>query len=134
MRASKPSHAMMPVQRLRIRRYRWIGAFTLALASVAVNAHAIVVSSQPAAGTTMKENDVAVELRFNSRIDYRRSRLSLIGPDSKRAELFILTGTQPDVVAADARRLASGNYRLRWQVMSVDGHITRGDIPFCIAR
>jgi methionine-rich copper-binding protein CopC len=125
---------MMSVQRLHVPRHRWIGAFTLALASVGVDAHAIVVSSQPAAGTTMKQNDVAVELRFNSRIDHRHSRLSLIGPDSKRSELFILTGTQPDVVAAAAGPLASGNYRLRWQVMSIDGHITRGDIPFCIAR
>jgi methionine-rich copper-binding protein CopC len=127
-------HAMMPIQRLHVPRPRWIGACALALACVAVHAHAIVVSSRPSVGTTMKQDDVAVELRFNSRIDHRRSRLSLIGPDSNRSDLFILNGTQPDVVAADAGRLVSGNYRLRWQVMSIDGHITRGDIPFCVAR
>ena len=125
---------MIPIQRLHVPRHRWVGASALALACVAAQAHAIVVSSRPAVGTAMKEDDVAVELRFNSRIDHRRSRLSLIGPDSKRSDLFILDGAQPDVVAADAGRLASGNYRLRWQVMSIDGHITRGDLPFRVAR
>ena len=127
-------HARMPAPRLRGPRHRRIAASVLALVCVAVHAHAIVVSSRPAVGTTMKEDDVAVELRFNSRIDHGRSRLSLIGPDSKRSDLFILNGTQPDVVAADAGRLASGDYRIRWQVMSIDGPITRGDIPFRVTR
>jgi len=26
--------------------------------------------------------------------------------------------------------LKPGSYRLRWQVMSIDGHVTHGDIPF----
>ena len=30
--------------------------------------------------------------------------------------------------------LAPGSYVLRWQVLSVDGHITRGDIPFKVGR
>jgi methionine-rich copper-binding protein CopC len=29
--------------------------------------------------------------------------------------------------------LGSGAYRLRWQVLAVEGHITRGDIPFTVA-
>jgi methionine-rich copper-binding protein CopC len=39
----------------------------------------------------------------------------------------------PDTLAATVDRLGSGHYRLRWQVLAVDGHITRGDIPFTVA-
>jgi methionine-rich copper-binding protein CopC len=28
--------------------------------------------------------------------------------------------------------LAPGNYTIRWQVLAVDGHITRGDVPFTV--
>jgi len=27
---------------------------------------------------------------------------------------------------------APGAWRLRWQVLALDGHITRGDVPFAI--
>ncbi len=31
---------------------------------------------------------------------------------------------------ATASGLRPGTYKLRWQVLAIDGHITRGDIPF----
>jgi len=108
-------------------------AIVLAVAAFSAQAHAIVVSSQPAAGAVVKQKDAPIELRFNSRIDHRRSRLFLIRPDGTRSELLILEQTRPDVVAAHAAELIPGSYRVRWQVLSVDGHITRGDIPFSVA-
>jgi methionine-rich copper-binding protein CopC len=39
-------------------------------------------------------------------------------------------GAAPDVIGARAAGLPPGAYRLRWQVLAIDGHITRGDIPF----
>ena len=53
---------------------RWMAAVALALACVLAHAHAVVLSSQPAIGATLKESAVSVELRFNSRIDSRHSR------------------------------------------------------------
>jgi methionine-rich copper-binding protein CopC len=29
--------------------------------------------------------------------------------------------------------VAPGAYVLRWQVLAVDGHITRGDVPFTVS-
>lgn len=29
--------------------------------------------------------------------------------------------------------LTPGNYTLRWQALSTDGHITRGEIPFSVS-
>jgi hypothetical protein len=38
-----------------------------------------------------------------------------------------------DHLAGEADALAPGDYVLHWQVLAVDGHITRGDIPFRVA-
>jgi hypothetical protein len=124
---------MMPSER-QVAGLQWIAASAFALAGAAAHAHAIIVSSEPASGALLTEPAVEIQLRFNSRIDHRRSRLQLIGPDGNSAALAIETDRKPDVVAASAGGLKSGSYRLHWQVMSVDGHITRGDIPFDVER
>ena len=38
-----------------------------------------------------------------------------------------------DVLTAHAE-LAAGAYVLRWQVLAIDGHITRGEVPFRVAK
>jgi methionine-rich copper-binding protein CopC len=37
------------------------------------------------------------------------------------------------VLTARIAGIQPGSYRLRWQVLALDGHITRGDIPFTVA-
>lgn len=70
-----------------------------------------------------------MQLRFNSRIDKARSRLTLIRTDKSQDTLTIQTGGPPDILAAHLE-VKPGAYVLRWQVLAVDGHITRGDVPF----
>lgn len=111
--------------------------FVLA-APTAAQAHAIIVESVPAVDATVPGPDVDVVLRFNSRIDRARSSVNLteIGvPKGARPETLTLAPTDsPDILKATAAGLAPGAYTLHWQVLSVDGHITRGDIPFKVAR
>jgi copper resistance protein C len=38
----------------------------------------------------------------------------------------------PDKLTADLDGVTPGAYKLRWQVLSVDGHISRGDVPFTV--
>jgi methionine-rich copper-binding protein CopC len=92
--------------------------------------HAIIVSSQPAAGETVTAGPLPIHLRFNSRIDHSRSRLTLLAPDGTQQTLAATPGSPPDGFDAEANPSSAGQWRLRWQVLSVDGHITRGDIPF----
>jgi len=94
--------------------------------------HAIIVSSQPATGATMAEGPLAIHLRFNSRIDHSRSRLTLLAPDGGQQALAAAPDSPADELDAEAKALSAGQWRLRWQVLSVDGHITRGDIPFSV--
>ena len=114
--------------------YRCVPA-ALGLALLLVNApfadaHAILVEATPAAKSTVAGPDLDVRLRFNSRIDGPRSRLTLVQPGGHARALPLEPQTAPDVLTAKAAALARGAYRLRWQVLAADGHITRGEVPF----
>ena len=60
-----------------------------------------------------------------------RSRLTLIRTDHSRDTLAIVPDGPPDILAAHLD-LTPGAYVVRWQVLAVDGHITRGDVPFTV--
>lgn len=112
---------------------RWIALFTLLLSCGvgSARAHAILEGSEPKIAATVAEGDVALRLRFNSRIDHARSVLTLIRPDRSRTTLPIAADTAPEIVASRIA-LTPGAYVVRWQVLAVDGHITRGDVPFTV--
>jgi copper resistance protein C len=109
-----------------------LAAFVLALPVPAL-AHAIVVAAEPAVGAILHGPTAQVVLRFNSRIDAERSRLTLIAPGGNARPLALTPRDTPDTLSAAVDGLGAGAYRLRWQVLAVDGHITRGDIPFTVA-
>lgn len=120
-------------------RPRRVSPFVLAFAvlpfgAVAATAHAIVVASIPAVDAKVAGPNVPIELRFNSRIDRQRSRLLLVRADGSQTTLALAADGSPDRLAAEASGLVPGAYRLRWQVLSIDGHITRGDIAFSVGE
>lgn len=102
------------------------------LVSAPVAGHGILLESVPAKNATIIGPDLDVVLRFNSRIDPLRSRLTLILPGGGEQGIDILPDDRADLLHAKADGLAPGAYRLHWQLLSVDGHITRGDVPFTI--
>jgi methionine-rich copper-binding protein CopC len=106
-------------------------ALLLALPHAALG-HAIIVSSSPATGETVAEGPLAIHLRFNSRIDHSRSRLTLLAPDGGQHALTAASDSPADGLDVEAKVLSAGQWRVHWQVLSVDGHITRGDIPFSV--
>jgi copper resistance protein C len=107
-----------------------LAALCLLLPSLA-HAHAILVASQPPAGGSVAAGPIAMEFRYNSRIDRGRSRLTLTRPDHSQTVLTIAPDGPPDLLTTNAV-LTEGAYTVRWQVLAVDGHITRGDVPFTV--
>ena len=95
-------------------------------------AHAIVVASVPAANATVSGPDVDIRLQFNGRVDAKRSKLGLVAADGQVHPVEPVPVDSVDTVAGRATGLAGGAYRLQWQVLAVDGHITRGEIPFTV--
>jgi hypothetical protein len=93
-------------------------------------AHAVLVTSTPAAESTVSGPDLDIVLKYNSRVDGARSTLSLLTPDGKVEALASGPRSGPEFLSAKAAGLAKGAYVLRWTALSDDGHITRGEIAF----
>ena len=106
-------------------------ALLLLSAAGPARAHAILIDSTPAVHGTVPAGHAAVMLRFNSRIDRERSRVTLIGADRSQTRLVVGDAGPADSMVA-AADLQPGDYTVRWQVLAVDGHITRGDVPFTV--
>lgn len=75
---------------------------------------------------------VPVTLRFNSRIDGRRSHLTATVANGKETAIDMLPQTALDTLSAEIKGARRGRCRIRWQVLASDGHITRGELVFLI--
>ena len=100
----------------------------LALSMIAAGgafAHALLLS--------FKIDGQDVVLHYNGRIDTERSRATLLhGDGSAPAKLETAAGDDPATLKAHLGAVPAGSYILRWEVLSVDGHISRGDQPITI--
>lgn len=95
-------------------------------------AHAIIVESWPSVNALVAGPEVGVDIRFNSRIDKDRSRLLIKLPGAGARKLDFDPELAPDRIVSRVQGLAPGPHRLEWQVLGIDGHITRGFIPFTV--
>ncbi len=93
-------------------------------------AHAVLLSSTPQKNAAVSGPDITISLKYNSRVDGAHSSLTLVKPDGSVESVGALTQPLPDTLSATGHKLAKGAYVLRWQVLSSDGHITRGAVPF----
>jgi methionine-rich copper-binding protein CopC len=108
-----------------------VAMFSMARSAIA---HAILLESSPSINATVAGPGIPIKLRFNVRIDATRSRLTLVKPDASTRSLAISKDAPADTLASQAQGLNPGEYRIRWQVLASDGHITRGEIPFQVTR
>jgi copper resistance protein C len=113
-------------------RFRLLIAAAIMLSPAVANAHAILEESTPAFGASVPPGPHDMQFRYNSRIDAERSRLTLTKPDHSQIKVPILPDAPPDILRCHLD-LTPGAYTVRWQVLAVDGHITRGDVSFTVS-
>lgn len=112
-------------------------AGTIALAALLaagsfLEGHAILKESSPAANATVAGPDILITLKYNVRVDSARSKIQLSRPDESVTELPLAKQVSPDTLSSKASGLTPGAYKLQWQVLAPDGHITRGVVPFSV--
>ncbi len=95
-------------------------------------AHAVLMQSKPQLHSTVKGPDIPIWLRFNSRVDGGRSRVHLLAPDGSSIALEALKQPSPDTLESRATGLKPGTYKLEWQVLASDGHISSGEVVFTV--
>jgi methionine-rich copper-binding protein CopC len=105
-------------------------AVALMVAPRVVLAHAVLVQSSPSFNGTVHGPEVPVTLKFNSRVDGARSALSLVAANGQSKSLLLDKQSAPDTLSAHLTGLAPGKYVIHWQALAIDGHVTRGQVPF----
>lgn len=95
-------------------------------------AHAILMESSPKQNSTVKGPDVDITLRYNVRIDGGRSRVQLDAADGTKSDLKLDKQAKPDILQCKASGLKPGAYKLIWNVLASDGHMSKGEIPFTV--
>ena len=107
-------------------------AAALATPAPAAWGHAIVVAARPPMNATVAPGVHEVVLQFNSRIDRRRSRLIVHAPDGSETAVALAPDAPADTIAGRVELRAPGAWKLGWQVLSLDGHVTRGEVRFSV--
>ena len=100
------------------------------LAPYSAWAHAVLVDSTPKVNETVHGSSLHIDLKFNSRVDGARSTVQIAAADGAVRTLELSSQVSPNEIVTHAEELHKGSYTLRWQALSSDGHITRGQIPF----
>src|SRR5215472_7151921 len=111
-----------------------LAVLTLAFASLAGGAcgHAIVVAARPMMDSSVATGKLEIRLEFNSRIDRLRSRLNVVRPNGTTDEIASVPDGAQNVLVAHIDATIPGGWKLDWQVLSLDGHITRGTLRFSV--
>jgi methionine-rich copper-binding protein CopC len=91
------------------------------------------MESSPKANATVQGQDLPIVLRFNVRVDGGRSRLHLLAPDGAEVKLDAVKQSKPDTLQSHAAGLKPGVYKLQWQVLASDGHLSHGEVSFTVS-
>ena len=107
-------------------------AVLLLLLPARLYAHAVLVESNPKTGSTVHGPDLPIWLRFNVRVDGSRSRFTLVSADGSTKLITPEAQSKPDILTGKLTGLKPGSYRLQWQVLAADGHISQGVVNFTV--
>jgi methionine-rich copper-binding protein CopC len=118
---------------------RWLAAGAcVALVATAfpasTAAHAALVKSNPARGSTLTAPPPHLQLWFNEKIDVAVSMIALTGPTGKvvLGKPSVTETTSLKVVVTG--EMSDGQYTVAWQAAGVDGHPEKGTFTFALKR
>jgi methionine-rich copper-binding protein CopC len=98
----------------------------------AADAHAVLVKSSPARRAVLVTPPGRVELTFNERLEPAYSTVSVWSAGDARVDdgKVVIGADDPRRLTVGVPSLASGNYTVKFRVLSVDGHVVEGTFPF----
>ncbi|SUB82060.1 Copper resistance protein CopC [Pragia fontium] len=109
--------------------------FIFGLTSQQAMAHAHLKLQSPEADTTVSSSPADISLTFSEGVELKFSKITLIGSDKKAIEtgtLALDTNDNTRIMTTIKQPLSAGQYTVNWQVVSVDGHKTKGSYHFSV--
>ena len=118
----------------RIRWYRLTIVTLLLVVPISSWAHAYLVKSSPARRAVLSSAPDRVVLWFNERLEAQFSHMSVWNQAGQQVD-----GGDDQVDPDDAKKLSvgtpglgAGTYRVKFRVLSIDGHIVESEFPFSV--
>ena len=114
----------------------WTSALALflsLLAAPAAYAHAALKHAAPAAGAVLDKPPVTVTIEYSQAIDLTQIELTLHAEDGTAIELTAPANEAKSGTTIERKlksTLPPGLYEIKWRVLSIDGHHTRGAYTF----
>lgn len=89
----------------------------------------------PAVGSTVRTPPTQVKVWFTERLEPAFSSVQVFDANGKRVDNADAHVDPSDatLLIVTLSRLAPGTYRVRWRVLSIDSHVTKGDFSFDVA-
>ena len=96
--------------------------------------HASLIKSVPARRAQIFKSPPQIQLWFSERLEARFSSLRVIDSSGNRVDLdnVAVDTNDPKRISVGVKPLVPGQYKIRFRVLSVDGHIVEDDVPFTI--
>jgi copper transport protein len=112
-----------------------LAPFDAAAALPRARMHATLLSSEPAAKSTLATSPARIRLVFSEEIEPSLGRIRLVAPGG-RVVMLVSKGDPHDVsalIAPITTPLEPGSYRVEWRIVSEDGHPIDGAYTFAIS-
>jgi hypothetical protein len=106
----------------------------LLVSPTAAWSHAQLLKSAPARRAILSRPPARVQLWFNERLEPGFSRVSVWDPQGKQVDLkdVRLGPDDQTKLSVSLPPLEPGTYRVKFRVLSVDGHVVESEFPFTI--
>ncbi|MDQ1710760.1 MAG: copper transport protein [Frankiaceae bacterium] len=113
-----------------------VALLALGLAAPAASAHAVLVSTDPAAGAVLDRAPAAVTLRFGEAVEASFGAIRVYDANARRVDDGAVghPGGHGNTVAVGLRPLTNGAYVVTWRVVSADSHPVHGAFTFQVGR
>jgi len=112
-------------------------AFALViLVAAPASAHALLLTSSPAAETSMSIPPKQIELTFSENVEISLGSIALVNEKGDRVDIGAPhhSATSDHSIEASVPRLDNGAYVVTWRVISADSHPVHGAFTFTIGR
>lgn len=120
---------------LRSRAFMWRCCALLAgiLIPISARAHASLVSSSPINGSSAATAPARIRLLFTEPVEAAMSNIVLVGSDGDSRSLVVASDPRNvNAIVANVGEIAAGQYSVRWQALSADGHSVSGTLTFTV--
>ena len=99
-------------------------------------AHAKLARSEPAAASTLRSGPAEVRLWFTESLEATFSSAHLLDGERRRVDGVEgrVDAATPALLRMTLPALAAGRYTVVYRVVSIDSHVTSGELTFSVAR